>query len=113
MTKDERTLSDIKRLGIDAELKNDSSFQLHLDQATVMFYTSRKRGNFIYIPWSKQRIFVKSLSKDLLKAVEKVKSKEVFKKELCPFCGDTGRVTGDNGKPVPCKTLNICLMKKD
>lgn len=111
MNSDRQTLARIKKLGISVELKNMGSFQLHLDQGNVMFYTSIKRGDFLYVPWSKQRIYVDSVSTGLLKAIDKVRPKDEPRKVNCPFCGDTGKVNGDGDKLVPCKTLNKCLIK--
>jgi hypothetical protein len=110
MEADQLTLRTLKKLGIDAEWKMTSSFQLHLKQGNVMLYTGWKKGTFIYVPWTNKKIRLSDSLKGLLKAIEKIKPKEVEKKEVCMFCGNYGWVSGEGNTKVPCASVNPCAL---
>jgi len=70
---DDDDLRAIKRLGIDAERKSESSFQLHLNSGNVMLYTGRK-GTFIYIPSENKKVNVDRWFDDLKDKVRAIEN---------------------------------------
>lgn len=73
---DSSTLKKIKKTGIKAVLKSESSFQLQLPEGNVMFY-SGKNGDFIYVSQTKQRIDVcYPFGESLLDAIKNIRWKK-------------------------------------